>query len=80
VHNEKRQSFGNASIIDPWGSVIAKVADGVGLAVAEIDLDRLSRIRKSMPILNHRRKELSKFTIDSHCTESKISSNNLSSL
>jgi nitrilase len=42
-------------IVDPWGQVIASVPDGVGLAIAELDLDRVRRVRQSMPVEEHRR-------------------------
>ncbi len=50
-----RESFGHAMIVDPWGQVVAMVADGPGVALAEIDLDRLQRVRTSMPVTDHRR-------------------------
>lgn len=45
-------------IIDPWGQVIAVAPDGPGLALAEIDLSRLSRIRKAIPVASHERSDL----------------------
>ncbi|KAG1670964.1 hypothetical protein FOA52_011399 [Chlamydomonas sp. UWO 241] len=55
-HNEKRESYGHALIIDPWGSVIARLDNPLttGIAVAEIDLDRLAAVRAKMPIEAHR--------------------------
>jgi len=53
-HNEKRESYGHSLIIDPWGAIVAEQASGVGLAVAEIDLDTLDRTRRQMPCLTHR--------------------------
>lgn len=50
-----RESWGHACIIDPWGQVVASVSDGPGVALAEIDLDRVARIRRSMPVAAHRR-------------------------
>lgn len=50
-----RESYGHAMIIDPWGQIVAMVADGPGIALAEIDLQRLRRIRASMPVVDHRR-------------------------
>ena len=32
-------------VIDPWGTVLAQAPDEVGIAVADIDLARLDRIR-----------------------------------
>ena len=42
-------------VIDPWGTVIAQAPDGVGLVVADLDLDRLARIRQELPSLANRR-------------------------
>ena len=42
-------------IVDPWGLPVATASDGPGIALAEIDLDRLARIRRSMPVHQHRR-------------------------
>jgi predicted amidohydrolase len=50
-----RESFGHAMIVDPWGHIVAMAADGPGLAVAEIDLERLREIRAAMPVNDHRR-------------------------
>jgi len=50
-----RESWGHAMIVDPWGLPIATASDGPGLALAEVDLDRVTRIRRSMPIARHRR-------------------------
>jgi predicted amidohydrolase len=46
-----RESWGHSMIVDPWGLPVATVSDGPGVAVAEIDLDRVHRIRRSMPLL-----------------------------
>ena len=50
-----RESWGHAMIVDPWGLPVATAADGPGLALAEIDLARVARIRRSMPVAQHRR-------------------------
>lgn len=50
-----RESYGHSMIVDPWGHILAMAADGPGLALAEINLDEVARIRKSMPIADHRR-------------------------
>jgi deaminated glutathione amidase len=50
-----RQSWGHSMIVDPWGHVIARASDGPGIALAEIDLERVRTIRKGMPVAAHRR-------------------------
>ncbi|CAI2169885.1 10627_t:CDS:2 [Funneliformis geosporum] len=59
-HNEKRASYGHAMIVDPWGTILARCpeTDKPSLAFAEIDLDRLKRIRTEIPVLNHRRTDI----------------------
>ncbi|BBM99953.1 deaminated glutathione amidase [Marchantia polymorpha subsp. ruderalis] len=59
-HNEKRESYGDALIIDPWGTVIARCADkeATGIAVAELDHQFLESVRQRMPIGQHRRYDI----------------------
>lgn len=54
-HARGRASHGHAMIVDPWGSVLAQVADGEGMALAEIDFERQERVRRELPALSHRR-------------------------
>jgi len=54
-HSPSRRSYGRSMIIDPWGLVLARVADGEGFALAEIDLDHQAQIRTRLPALAHRR-------------------------
>lgn len=54
THPNGRQTYGHALIVDPWGTVIAECADGEGIAVAELDPERVSSIRASLPALEHR--------------------------
>lgn len=55
-HNEKRESYGHSLIIHPWGNTIASLTDpqATGIAVADIDLGELERVRTNMPIQDHR--------------------------
>ena len=54
-HPGGRQTFGGSMIVDPWGAVLARIDEGVGVAVADIDLDNLRAIRQRFPALTHRR-------------------------
>nr|CAB3462135.1 unnamed protein product [Digitaria exilis] len=51
-HNEKRESYGDSIIIDPWGTVIARLPDrlSTGFAVADLDLSKVEAVRTRMPI------------------------------
>jgi predicted amidohydrolase len=54
-HEPGRTCFGRSMVIDPWGTVLTQVPDGPGLAVADLDLDRLRTIRAELPSLANRR-------------------------
>ena len=49
-----RQVYGHSLICDPWGHVVAKCSDGVGFATARIDPALTARVRRDMPVLEHR--------------------------
>jgi predicted amidohydrolase len=54
-HYGKRWSYGHALIVDPWGTVLAECGEGEGVAVAEIDPGYVTKVRKAVPSLAHRR-------------------------
>ena len=49
------ETHGHSMIVDPWGKTSAELSDGPGLALAEIDLDYLAKIRAELPALKHRK-------------------------
>ncbi len=49
IHN-----FGNSMIVDPWGTVLARAADNHGLALADLDLGYVKKVRQEIPCLDHR--------------------------
>jgi predicted amidohydrolase len=51
---ERRHTHGHAMIIDPWGVVLADAGEEVGVAIAEINPQRLQQVRRQMPSLQHR--------------------------
>ena len=57
-HNSKRTSFGHSLVVNPWGIVVARASDKIGVITAEIDLQYLQKIRAEMPVINHARKDL----------------------
>jgi nitrilase len=54
VHASGRRTHGDTMIVDPWGEILARVPDGPGVAVAELDPRRLAAVRASLPALEHR--------------------------
>jgi deaminated glutathione amidase len=56
---ENRFAWGHACVVDPWGEVLADAGgEEEGLAVAPIHPARLSQIRRDLPALQHRRRDL----------------------
>jgi predicted amidohydrolase len=53
---EPRFTYGHSMIVNPWGSVVAQVSDGIGWATARIDQTVTARIRRDMPVLEHRKR------------------------
>jgi len=57
-----RTSYGHSIIIDPWGTVVSEVSDiEVGkesLAIADIDLELVAKVRKDMPLWYQRRPDV----------------------
>ena len=53
VHGKGRASHGHAMIVDPWGTILAQASGGQGIAVAEMDFDRVDRLRAELPALRH---------------------------
>ena len=47
--------YGNSMIVDPWGTVVARASDGEAVITAEIDAERLARVRREMPCFRHAR-------------------------
>jgi nitrilase len=58
LHYGRRQSYGHAMVIDPWGTVLADAGVAPGLAVAPVDPGHGARVRAQMPSLQHRRPAL----------------------
>jgi predicted amidohydrolase len=50
------ESYGASQIVDPWGVVLARAAEGAGecFVAAELDLDRQDEVRRTLPSLANR--------------------------
>lgn len=55
-HNPQRKTWGHSQIISPWGNVLAELTQAQpGVVSAHCDLNELHALRNRMPVLNHRR-------------------------
>lgn len=54
THGKTRKTHGHAMIIDPWGTIISDAGTQTGYAMAEIDIQTFTSVRKKLPSLNHR--------------------------
>ncbi|AOW07854.1 carbon-nitrogen hydrolase [Yarrowia lipolytica] len=57
----KRESYGHAMIIDPWGTVLAEASDidsSAAVIVADINLEQLKKVRTNMPLWDQRRNDV----------------------
>ncbi|HHJ40336.1 MAG: acyltransferase [Methylothermaceae bacteria B42] len=53
IHANGRETYGHSMIIDPWGKVLARLAQTPGVCTANIDLQHLERVRNTFPALQH---------------------------
>jgi predicted amidohydrolase len=52
THADGRETWGHAMAVDPWGTVLADLGkDAPGLAVVDLELDRVAAARRQIPAL-----------------------------
>mgnify|MGYP001163422713 FL=1 len=54
LHDNQRRTWGQAMLVDPWGTVLAQRDQGRGIAVSELDPAVLASCRSRLPALQHR--------------------------
>ncbi len=54
-HGGGRLTYGHSMIVDPWGNVLEALGEGSGVALAEMHGVEQDRLRRSFPVLLHRR-------------------------
>jgi nitrilase len=58
AHQAKGKTFftyGHSMVVDPWGHVVARASDGVGIVSSRLDLSLPKAVRERMPVAEHRR-------------------------
>lgn len=56
-HANGRETHGDSMIVDPWGEIKDRLSRGSGFISADLELDKISLIRKQFPVLQHRKLE-----------------------
>ncbi|MQW58849.1 carbon-nitrogen hydrolase family protein [Sinorhizobium meliloti] len=51
---DRRFTYGNSLVCDPWGQVIARAVDQVGIVSTHLDLARVTAVRKLIPAASHK--------------------------
>lgn len=54
VHQNQRRTWGNSMLINPWGHVLERIAEGEGLITGVLSKDTLNAVRSKLPALQHR--------------------------
>jgi len=54
VNNETRATYGHSLVADPWGLVVAKASDGVGVVSTRLDMAQVKRARQMIPVAEHK--------------------------
>ena len=52
-HCDKRYSYGHSLIVDPWGTVAARLPRRQGFVKAVIDRKQVATVRRGLPCLEH---------------------------
>lgn len=53
-------SWGHSIAVGPWGNILYQMDEKPGIALAELDLDEVERVRAELPLLAHRRLDIYK--------------------
>ena len=66
-------SYGNSIAVSPWGDVLGRLDEQEGMLLLELELDRVQQVRRELPLLAHRRKDVYTLTETRACTIEKKS-------
>ncbi len=47
-------------IVSPWGEVVVRMDEKEGFSIGTLELDYVEKVRKELPLLAHRRKDIYK--------------------
>lgn len=58
--NSNYVAYGNSMVVEPWGGIVGKAAECEEIIYADIDLNRVEKVRNELPLLKHRRTDVYK--------------------
>lgn len=53
-------SYGNSIVVSPWGDVVSRMGEKEGFIIETLDLDYVEKVRRELPLLAHRRRDIYK--------------------
>ncbi len=56
--SERYVSYGHSLVVSPWGDIVSQMGAEAGMVVADLDLDRVDRVRQQIPVLTQRRRDV----------------------
>jgi nitrilase len=54
THEGGRRTYGHSMLVDPWGGIVVRRDEGVGIVVGDLDFARMADVRARLPALAHR--------------------------
>lgn len=54
-HVNGRESYGDSMIVDQWGQIVDRLSSGSGIVLANYDREQIRKVRKTFPVLEHRK-------------------------
>jgi nitrilase len=53
MHENTRRTWGHSMVVNPWGTIMAELAEGPGVVMAEVFKTQLDADRLCLPALDH---------------------------
>uniref|UniRef100_A0A182JKL3 Nitrilase and fragile histidine triad fusion protein NitFhit n=1 Tax=Anopheles atroparvus TaxID=41427 RepID=A0A182JKL3_ANOAO len=58
-HNKKRESYGHAMVVNPWGEILGEASQqDLDVVIVELNYAKLESVRANMPCFDHRRDDV----------------------
>ncbi len=54
-HTNGRETYGNSMIVDPWGIILNRLEQGMGVVNANLELEKQANLRQKFPAHKHRK-------------------------